>query len=539
MTEASAPTGTSGRCCRLIWTDTEWDRLELGVRAVRREVEQEDLVNSVLVDRDERAYEAALASIADPNQRHTLIDTVADAVDAANNGTADIVLLAARRMTCIYALLRESGMKAPERGTIVSDRFIELMSPGAWAGKTVRLLDDTTVTGRTLEERAAIASRLVGDPALVDSRAAVDLTGVNDDQSFGLHQQFAMAFGEGLVPFFTDFPVSAETTVDVLSFDNLLASRDWRAIDVTNAVIAGSGARAYSLFPNAEMIASFQDSLGESAALVEIVKLRVYAFDDGPNVKVRIVPLVLTKSLTSDSLTAWLKSVSIEASGNGEQITQALGIVSFMLSRQFLTEFAARVNEQLGIDFVEDVDFAQLTLGSELDSIAGSDSLPTLEILRTTEDAPTREAIQPVFTWPNGDESHNHYAILGDDVVIPGFECLKSTQAKMGGRRDPGWEKDATTLMTIASAGDMNLLTASLAIDVLNDLGYAVPAPLAHDGQVFRGYRAGEAALRPIDSFPAGPLGGKLAAFPETMQISDERYFEDFTRLDDEDDERR
>lgn len=473
------------------------------------------------------ALDAALSPIESPARRRELISAVIASVDALNKGEAGVLLLAARRMTCLYSLLREAGLPAPDRGTVISDRFLELLPDGAWSGQRVILLDDTTVTGKTLDEREAAAVRLVASKSDVTRKPAITIPKLDPEgESFELHRQFASAFANRLVPFFTDFPVSDEVAMTAGAFDRLVSSRSWRAVEVTNAVAAGSGARAYSLFPGDELMADFEAVLGDLRRLVEIVKIRVYAYDSGSTVLVRVVPIVLTHAVREESVRRWLDDINVVASESTEQTAKALGVATFMLSRELLHVFNKYARSFADRAFDEQVDFAELSLGDALNKTATSHYLPSLALLQV-EDGRDPQPAPAVFAWPNAEELLSHFVVIGDDAVLPGFEALRQTQLKIGGRRSKGWEKDATTLRGIADASQSNVMTASLAIDVLNDLGYAVPAQLHDDGVLFRGYRAGEAALREIEAFRPGVLGGKLAAYPVTAQISDADYFEE------------
>jgi hypothetical protein len=476
------------------------------------------------IDTQAIEYDYALRAISDPDRRQAIIDATSKAVEAANAREVDVVLLAARRMTCIYALLRQSGMPAPTHGSVVSDRFIELTSPDGWVGKRVLLMDDTTVTGETLDQRAEVAQRLVGRHGQVDRRPVIDLTAASDDEGFALHRQFAMAFGQGLVPFFTDFPISHEQTVSAQQFDDLLSCTRWRTVDVTNAVTAGTGARSFSLFPSAAMLTSFVESLGKTSEILQVVKFRVFAFDDDEGVRVRLVPIVLLAPLAEASLQEWVRSVGIEPTKTAGQSAQAAGLASFLLARELFAVLAREVQEHAGIAIAEDIAFANLNLGSELNAIATSHHLESLAVL-TPVTADRMALGDPTFDWPEVAENGSHFSMVGDDVVLPGFTSLREADERRDKSKRDDWAKNATTLTRIAAVSTSNVLTATLAVDVLNDLGLAVPAPLVLDGEVFRGYRAGEAGLRDAEDFAISATGGRFAAFEHTIQIPDEQYF--------------
>jgi hypothetical protein len=450
------------------------------------------------------------------------------AIDELDNGRTEIVLLAARRMTCIYALVHEAGLPEPSKGVVISDRFAQLMSPKTWLGRKILVVDDTTITGHTRRERRRIAEQLAGPQGSVRDRVAVTIKRSDKHASFDLHNEFALAFGEGLMPFFTDFPVTrpVSTTPEVL--DSILAARHlWRTVNVTNAVTSGSGARAYSLFPVDGLVDELRRELGTAASLLDIVKLRLYIHETASEVRMRFVPLVLTRALLEPSLNVWIEKVGLTPLRTPEQAAQAMGLVSFMLSRKLLSVFAPIAEREFGLLVAEDTSLTRILLGTELNDVADLKNLSSLGWLKSDVELEQTDAADPVFKWPESKaDSGWHYVAVGDDLARPGFECLRQTQKSIGRRRRAGWQRHAATLGSIAESAGTNRLSASLAVDILNDLGYAVPAPMVHRGLVFRGYRAGEAALREYRDLDIGAQGGRLAAFVETIEIDDAVYFD-------------
>ena len=289
--------------------------------------------------------------------------------------------------------------------------------------------------------------------------------------------------------------------LDGLSFESILAhDKAWRTIDVTNAVISGSPARVYTLFPRDGLISDFLQEMGDIASIVELVKIRLFAHDDGGVVRVRFVPLVLTHPMTETSVQRWVREMGFVPNGSSEQSAQALGLISFMLSRALLQTLQEFTEREFGLTLEEDAELTRLMIGDDLNGISTETYLNGLRALEPDSDAAVGATVRPVFAWPNGQpDEGSHYIIVGDDAV--------------------------TTVARIAEAGRSNVLTASLAIDVLNDLGFAVPASLSHDGYVFRGYRAGEVALRRLSDLQPSPHGGRLAAFARTRQVADTDYF--------------
>ncbi|MGV3712844.1 hypothetical protein [Pseudolysinimonas sp.] len=483
-----------------------------------------DVVENDQTLRRVEEYQQHLFAITSPDERLALIRALISALDRLDAGDLDVVLVAARRMACLYQLLRERGLRPPSRGTIMSDRFTGLIANGAWAGKRVLLLDDTEVSGETMRKRYAAAKRLVGADDEVEKLAVLKIGPKETRRSYALHRQFALAFGENLIPFFTDFPVSREVGVTFGEFGKFLADDDWRVTEVTNEVIAGSGARAYSMFPRAELVDAILSRLGDARRLVEAIKIRVYSHDDIDGVRFRIVPLLLPAAMHEGSLRAWLTQQGVEPRDDLDQVEHAMGIVTMIVSRAALSVLSDRFRDRVGLEIVEDEAYTAVTLGPEVSMFASNATVDGLAILQPALDPTNMVQRDPTFVWPSEGrrkvkDDGTHFIAVGDDVSLPGYHLLYSGALKT----DEGVAEHVTTLRDIADATHANLLAASLALDIWNDVGYSVPTQLCHNGVVFRAYRRGEAAP-PLKDLRPGFLGGRMAAIPVTEQVPDSVY---------------
>jgi hypothetical protein len=460
-------------------------------------------------------FDDALLAVRNPEVRAALIVEIGRAVADLNENRAEILLLAARRMTCLYALLTLHGLEvtAPER--VVSDRFIELLPDGAWGDQRVILLDDTQVTGATIAMRKRAVERLVNDTSQIDVRVALDLAprdgGIRPADAIDLHNQFAMAFGTNLLPFFTDFAISEQVTVEADQLDALLSSTLWTTIDVTNSVLAGSGARSFSLFPSGAFADTFNRRLGAAARLVEIAKVRLFVDDSASSLRLRVVPIVLTSSLDEPALLAWLRGLGIGATSSSSQSEHAAGLAAIMLSRALLEVFAEHVRAAHSIEIVEDQGLAHLAMGQELSSIATADHLTGL--VTDDETLGTDPVLEPTFTWPGHKQpSNSRYVLVGDDSVRGGFDLLVSLDKKT---------RATTVLANVSRKSKSNPAASSVALDVLNDLGYSVPTFQLSGGTVVRAYRQGEASVQ-YSQLAEGRLGGRLASIAKTVEFVDD-----------------
>lgn len=476
-------------------------------------------------ERVSAANDSALRAIRSPALRAKLVSHIVDAIIDVNEGRADIILLAARRMSSLYALLRRTGLPELQQGFAVSDRFIQLLPDLAWEGSRVILLDDTRVTGATISDREASVRRLVGDTGEVSARVAMDLAAMEDDafDSLTLHNQFAAAFGSNLTPFFTDFAVSGEFAISASEVDRLLASDGWRVVDVTNGVLAGTGSRSFSLFPAGNFLERVELAFGDASGLVDVAKIRLFIDEDFGIVRARFVPIVLTRDLVAEDVRAWLVGLGIVSRAADGWAANAAGLVAILLSRALFVVFAERLVEDFGLEVGEDHEMAEIALGPDLNTFAGTALLPTLSRIASAETSRRPEPAQ--FAWPEHADVGGHFTVAGDDLVRAPYErLLKLKERVIAGQAS--WRDDAIPLRRMTDLTGGSSVTLSIALDVLNDLGYCVPSHAVRGESVVRVYRPGEAVVE-FTQLIAGALGGRLASLPETTEIPDEAYFGD------------
>lgn len=470
----------------------------------------------------------ALIAIRRVDYRRQLIDTVFEAVADVRAGRAQRILLAARRMTCLYALLRDRGLEEPEgRDVVLSDRFMELLPDDAWNGQRVLLLDDTRITGKTMEERESRARRLIGASGSVETRIAIEdgaLAGEEESpeetaarlaETVELHGQFAHAFGRNLLPFFTDFCISrAADGVSEETLEEVLDCQDWRTVEVTNSVLAGTGARAFSLFLSGATLERFEGAIGDAARLVDIAKVRIFTAVRNGQLQLKVVPIVLTRSFTRESVDEWLGGIGVTPRDTPAQLSTAAGLVTVMLSRRLLEVFGLILEEKFGLRIEEDTQFAGLMLGEEGNRLAAATNGESLAGLKTVESASVRLA-EPEFVWPQARPSQDaHRFVVGDDVVEPFFDAIQGPN---------GHSKQRITLAQLAERTSSSTAAASVAIDILNDLGFSVPSFEVGETLVARAYRAGEAYGATVDNLFEGYRGGRLAAVEATIGVRDPR----------------
>jgi hypothetical protein len=450
------------------------------------------------------------------------------------SGEVDVVVVAARRMSCLYALLREQGLGSPEKGVVTSDRFLELQfNRDWWHGKNVRILDDSWITGRTVNDRIGRISEFVGRHGSVSAEVVVASISVPSDVHFVtepvklereefslLHQDFARVMGNSLVPYFTDFVVSNDQQTSSISFEELLQTPNWVTVDVTNSAIAGTRYKTFSLIPRGEFREKITSTLGGLAPLLEICKFRLFVEDSGVDVRFRVVPIISVVPVSSASVQKCANAMKL--TGQIERPEQAFGLIICAISVAMLKAFSKvldtfDINEVLGIDAI----FSEINFGDGLTDriVSASDELRFLDLL---EPADSESSPEPVLSqslrWnQKGIEDGAPLFVLGDDLVDPLY--FKIIELSNGTDKKQISEKPKQKVVDIGFESKIqgsNSLTFSLALDVLNDLGYAVPINYVHEGVVSRGFKPGESAGEmPVK----GILGGGLASIPITLRV--------------------
>lgn len=458
----------------------------------------------------------ALSRVEGLRERRSFVDSLIEARDRLDNGDLDVVVVAARRMTCLYSLFLSAGLRSPRRGEVTSDRFLTIRNLDEWRGKRVLLLDDTKITGCTIESRAAVL-RACAPEAEIDEKVVLDLSvdPPRDSRDIAeirqhLHLEFAAIFGEKLIPYFTDFPTSTECKLAPSDFSKLLEMPGWTCVDVTNRALARSRCRSFTLLPPDGLIESYCQSLGIPCSWLKVAKLRVISRDDGAGTVFRVVPIVLTGPFPNDRLLALAAKCSLRTEGDGVA-AEMMGLVSYLLSVQFLKYMRGEIEVVTGVEVNADASIEQLVMGAELRALLPS-ILDGLESWLSTVDLSDFDAeVEGDSGLQLGDQRVTEFAsylILGDNLVRPAFKLFFSGESN-------GEQRTYIPIDVGSRQAKENVGSYSLALDVLNDLGFAVPEFKSLDGVSCRVFRNGEPNAWPT----VGPLGGRLALLAETMEV--------------------
>lgn len=273
--------------------------------------------------------ESALTPISDPELRHGVFDLFEQARAMAIAGEVDLVVLAARRLACVYQLMVAHGMEPlPSDCTVVSDRFLDVdLQNGPVKWNSALILDDSVILGTTLLRLHKDVSDKLGGSARIASRAvcvdvdqsaqymldAVNFTALHK-RDWEAVQQFSeevvVALFDGGIPFFSDFPTTAPLSFTTSEWEKHLQNADWRVADVTAPLFDGTRREALVQVPTDNVVDEFVSRIPRAvAALVDDFKVRSYATIGDEDPEVRLVPIAMLAPCSPAELDAALEEV--------------------------------------------------------------------------------------------------------------------------------------------------------------------------------------------------------------------------------------
>lgn len=486
----------------------------------------------------------ALRPVEDVAVRRRLVELVRSATSMLQDGEYDIVLLAARRMACLYTLMRTvSDLEAPDDGMILSDRFLELSAATqreSWNVRRALIVDDSVNSGATLRNRVDRLRQLGVEE--VDVAAAVNGPQPPDPEIAELFidppplqrtlrevhrqsRQFAALFAHHRVPYFTDFPVSEEVADLPLSdFDELLNHREWQTVDVSSAAVHPTD-RTYALLPRQPVLDRLAGHDSWLSDKLELAKIRLFVSHGPTAVSLRVVPITSFRPLKLDSVDEWLESEGLleEPRSHSDDLRrQAVGLLVFRACMDLMRAFT----DSTGVEIRTDERILEIMLGAEVrDRLAHfpvDGQLPS--------PAKPRPLEAEGFLWNSVETDTERERIVLGDNVVRGMYAEVAKAAMVSDDRDSAEDRDGRGLnFDHFAAHGSNVATVSLAIDVLNDLGTAVPKHRINrtTGVVERAFRPGETSYLDYDKLPVGRLGGRLARIADTMLVDPDRDVDD------------
>lgn len=319
-----------------------------------------------------------------------ILECIRDAVDYASDCQeqevphSTIVAFAARRMACLFYLLKKSGILSHETEArlsqlgvqIQSDRFMLLHSEKDLpkiCNTKVFLCDDTRVTGsmitlltnqiRHYQLRAAEAIGATPPPH-VDSRSLITAHEGSVDpiklDAASLQKGLALTLASGGVPLFTDFPISSELRIKSANIGEYLRTLDPNYLEVTNASAALSDNRAYSLRIEPILSKAKDPEIAELVrqfnAISHVIKLRVFAREtDKRQARIRAMVKIILKDIDTEAISKIVKTLDFwipdRNTGNkqtrDEILKQAFAYFEYLVSHFLFEKIAPLLQDSL------------------------------------------------------------------------------------------------------------------------------------------------------------------------------------------------
>lgn len=509
-----------------------------------------------------RPLDRLLRHISDVPVRRRLMDMLRRAYSRLEEDETLTVVLAARRMACLHALAVTHGdlgrdAQGSVSNRVISDRFLMQFPREWWTGRHVLVLDDSVNTGRAIRRRLERLRQLgLGDDAievevavtststepyapvrrLIDSGSVPPLRR-DGRQIAELSRQFARLFALENLPYFTDFAVSQRVDHDpIVDLDEV--DDAFFRFDVSSAAVSGTGGRSLVLVPREpdELLTRLPAAL---RSRVDLLKLRLFlSRSERGGVFARCVPIITFEPLDLDFLRTVLGRCEVPSVQNEGDARAPSAEAEALEAEELLNELAIRAGITLldrlrdstagsdgdaglwrGIScevFRVDTHLMKLLTGLTEGQLA---PLPSLGQDGEDDGARLDPRHLTAFKWPGDGSSLEElpahaWIIVGDDIVRVVYELLRKLVTEYEDPSEPPRARLRFSLAQLAKVCEASPLAVSLAIDVLNDLGTAVPGNV-WDGRervIHRSYAPGEVdSLLPYEELPDGRGSGRLA----------------------------
>jgi hypothetical protein len=267
-----------------------------------------------------------LSDISDPALRAGIRQVFVEAQDLVDSGRVQAVVLAARRLACVYQMLIEAGERPLQGADVISDRSIDFSLSREARG--VLILDDSVVVGTTLDglasqvQKRCPGAEIVVRCVVIDEVQKVDflldrlnieaITHRGSSEVSRFSQDIVQSLYRHQVPFFSDFPVSVRMRLHRDEWLRHLHRSEWLVADVTPPLIDDAGMQGLAHVPTEDTRRSLLTRLQpELAELVDAAKVRCYTrINDEGELDVVLVPIALLAPATTDTVCRSLVAIS-------------------------------------------------------------------------------------------------------------------------------------------------------------------------------------------------------------------------------------
>jgi hypothetical protein len=491
-----------------------------------------------------------LLAIDDPELREELVASFDEARRMASAGEITFVVLAARRLACVYQALLELGME-PLPCSVVSDRTLDLDDDGTLKDHKVLIIDDCVIVEEVA--RRTGSRNLVATIAVCADKDRVDMRLVNSlnvqvrayrntahTQAFSLG--LARLLFHNLVPYFTDFPATTKVPLAPTDYAAILNMPGWASTETTAERLRRPGLTAYSLVPRPAVAKRIAARLGGSLwSVIALLKVRLLVSCDGQEDSIVAVPLAILRALPMEVVNDLLTKITEEFRKRGPtgiawetwnddakyRLLQMF--VSTVLLQEFWRDLGAKTAVQRYSPRLIDPMLVQLHFGprrsaaivSALQHASRYEASTALQppidlpvhkpssiaeedtnLLHLRHEAAKFLALLPAVDMP----ARGNVTRTGATLVLPlaqlfGYigELEEAERARLRlaltGNDRFRWLNEGITLGWLAGTmpdSQAAKLIVSYALDTLNDLGIAVPTTVVENNTVYRRYRIGE-----------------------------------------------
>jgi len=348
---------------------------------------------------------------------------------SGSSGEEPLVVLAARKMTCLYKILQNAGLRAykDKTGTAgedgraeilaMSDRFI-FLKPNLdhLKNRKIWLIDDLARQGEQLarrkenfkkhgtyrREHAGGKEGADGEGEIsVNARALIDVRHSNidaeqfrligGDDGAGMIRAYARTFAKNLMPYFTDFPVTRPFGMNENDFVRFMEGFGDPIFEVSSSVGIDEGLRCYTI--DLARYLDGENGVRDASAFCHIIKLRIFAqtcdtncdktCDMGgheacktgrdKNFKVRLLAKPVLKKIKAFELKRFAEDHGLldeNSDPTPHQLGQVFGLLEYLVSWWLIDVTKNKLKREgfIGDNIVigVDDDFGRLVLGEHL-----------------------------------------------------------------------------------------------------------------------------------------------------------------------------
>lgn len=227
---------------------------------------------------------------------------------------ADVYILMARKASCFFNCLEELGIIHFD-GYVTSERVLDMNSE--WLhNKKVIILDDAIVSGTTLQttirklEECGVAQILVHVLTINEKWYKAEMLENRDhknvlvpvynklpnSQCIKLCNDVVRSISLMPRPYDIDFPLYKEIELPADSFRDMLSLWNWEYYDITSSEQRENDILNFTIIPNSNQIAMFEEFVNFNFAKNSIIKIRVYGRKKNgnkDNIYIRLAPMIV------------------------------------------------------------------------------------------------------------------------------------------------------------------------------------------------------------------------------------------------------